>query len=64
MNLCELKERIIRGENLHTDFKERFESNRELVKDIVCFANTDGGQLIFGVSNDRRVVGVDDPDWR
>jgi ATP-dependent DNA helicase RecG len=33
-----------------------------LVKDIVCFANTDGGQLIFGISSDKQIVGVDDPD--
>ena len=46
MKLAELKERIAKGEDLHTDFKERFDSNRELAKDLVCFANTDGGQLI------------------
>lgn len=63
MNLSELKERIVRWENIHTDFKERFDSNRELAKDLVCFANTDGGQLIFGVAKDRKIVGVDDPDW-
>lgn len=63
MNVSELKERIAQWEDLHTDFKERFESNRELAKDLVCFANTDGGQLIFGVAKDRRIVGVDDPDW-
>jgi ATP-dependent DNA helicase RecG len=62
MNLAELQERIVKGENLHTDFKERFASDRELAKDLVCFANTDGGQLVFGVTNDRRIVGVDDPD--
>lgn len=63
MNLLELQERIVKGEDLHTDFKERFDSDRELAKDLVCFANTDGGQLVFGVANDRRIVGVDDPDW-
>jgi len=63
MNLCEFKERIVRWENIHTDFKERFDSNRELAKDLVCFANTDGGQLIFGVAKDRKIVGVYDPDW-
>ena len=62
MNVSELRERIVIWENLHTDFKERFESNRELAKDLVCFANTDGGQLIFGVAKDRRIAGVDDPD--
>jgi ATP-dependent DNA helicase RecG len=62
MKLAELQKRIAKWEDLHTDFKERFDSNRELVKDIVCFANTDGGQLIFGISSDKQIVGVDDPD--
>ena len=63
MKLAELQIRIAKGEDLHTDFKERFSSNRELAKDLVCFANTDGGQLIFGISSDKHIVGVDDPDW-
>jgi ATP-dependent DNA helicase RecG len=63
MNVTELYERIAQWENLHTDFKEQFDSDRELAKDIVCFANTDGGQLIFGVAKDKSIVGVDDPDW-
>jgi ATP-dependent DNA helicase RecG len=62
MKLADLQKRIAKWEDLHTDFTERFDSNRELVKDIVCFANTDGGQLIFGISSDKQIVGVDDPD--
>jgi len=42
MKIAELKERVAKWEDLHTDFKERFGSNRELAKDLVCFANTDG----------------------
>jgi ATP-dependent DNA helicase RecG len=63
MNVVELQNRIARGEDLHTDFKERFDSDRELAKDFVCFANTDGGQLIFGIAKNKRIVGVDDADW-
>jgi len=62
VDLTELKERIARWEDLHTDFKERIDSLDELAKDLVCFANTDGGQLILGVTNHRSIVGVDDPD--
>jgi ATP-dependent DNA helicase RecG len=62
MDISELKARITRGEDIHTDFKARFDSNRELAKDLVCFANTDGGHLIFGVSDEGRILGVDDPD--
>jgi ATP-dependent DNA helicase RecG len=63
MDTAELRERIARWEDLHTDFKERFDSDREMAKDMVCFANTDGGQLIIGVAENRDIVGVDDPDW-
>lgn len=63
MNSSELHERIAAWEDLHTDFKLRFGSDRELAKDLVCFANTDGGQLVFGVSDDRQITGVDDTDW-
>jgi ATP-dependent DNA helicase RecG len=57
----ELRERILQGEDLHTDFKSGKTPDRsELAKDIVCFANTDGGRLIFGVSDDGVVGGVGD----
>jgi ATP-dependent DNA helicase RecG len=62
MNLMELRERIARWEDLHTDFKEQLDSPDELAKDLVCFANTDGGQVIVGVANDRSIVGVHDSD--
>ena len=62
MNLSELRERIKRWEDLHTEFKERVDSPDELAKDIVSLANADGGQLIIGVAEGRSVVGVADPD--
>ena len=62
MDLGELRERFRQGENLHTDLQERLGVPRELSKDLVCFANTDGGQLIIGVRDDGTLVGVDDPD--
>ena len=62
MDKLELQERILKGENLHTEFKEILPSNETLAKSIVCFANTDGGQLIIGVSDSGDVVGVEDLD--
>lgn len=58
----ELRERILHWEDPHTDFKETVSSNAELAKDLVCFANSDGGQIVIGVAGDRRVVGVADTD--
>jgi len=62
MDKLELQERILKGENLHTEFKESLPDNETLAKSIVCFANTDGGQLIIGISNSGDIVGVGDLD--
>jgi ATP-dependent DNA helicase RecG len=62
MNLSELHERIARWENLHTEFKEGPVHPDDLAASLVAFANTDGGQLIFGVANNRLMVGVEDSD--
>jgi len=62
MDELELRERIAKGEDLHTEFKELIESNEDLAKSIVCFANTDGGQIIIGVSKTAEIVGVENID--
>jgi len=62
MDLTELRERIARWENLHTEFKQRLVHPDDLAASLVAFANTDGGQLILGVSESREIVGVEDPD--
>lgn len=62
MNLGELEERISRWEGLHTEFKEWPVHPDDLAASLVAFANTDGGQLILGVSEARAIKGVQDPD--
>ena len=62
MNFSELYERIARWEGLHTEFKGWPVHPDDLAASLVAFANTDGGQLIFGVSNNRIIVGVEDSD--
>lgn len=62
MSPDELRERILRWEDPHTDFKQVVDSREELAKDLVCFANSDGGQIVVGVAKDRTVTGVEDPD--
>jgi len=62
MNEEELMERIGKGEDIHTEFKEKLPVRGELAKSIVCFANTDGGQIIVGVSNRGEIAGVENLD--
>jgi len=49
---------IEEGENLQTEFKLRFSSSEKIAKEIMAFANTSGGVIIFGVDNNKQVAGV------
>ncbi len=62
MNEIELLERIAKGEDYHTEFKEQLPDRNELAKQIVCFANTDGGLLILGVTDSGEIVGIENLD--
>ncbi len=62
MNQEQLRRRIAKGEDLHTEFKEKPIRPDDLAAELVAFANTDGGWLIFGVTDDRHIVGVEDVD--
>jgi ATP-dependent DNA helicase RecG len=62
MNLPELHQRIERWEDIHTEFKESSAHEDDLSAALVAFANTDGGQLILGVSDERQIKGVGNPD--
>jgi len=62
MTITELQERLAIGENLTTEFKQWPVHPDDLAASIVAFANTNGGQLILGVSDDRKLVGLQDTD--
>jgi ATP-dependent DNA helicase RecG len=62
MEWFELEERLLKGETLHTEFKEGPIHPDDLAAELVAFANTDGGWLIFGVTDNREIIGVEDPD--
>ena len=62
MDAVNLKKRHMKGEDLHTEFKERLPDNESLAKSLACFANADGGQLILGVGDKGDIVGIADVD--
>ena len=62
MDLTELRKRIARWEDLHTEFKEWPVHPDKLAAALVAMANTDGGQLVLGVGEDRQITGVEDAD--
>jgi predicted HTH transcriptional regulator len=59
MKYRELKELIEEGENIQCEFKLKFTSEDKIAKEMIAFANTKGGYLIFGVDDDREIIGVE-----
>lgn len=58
MNKTELREIIDNGENSGVDFKRDTEDNRALAKELVAFANLQGGRVLLGVEKDRAICGL------
>ena len=54
-----LKDEIVAGESYALEFKRVPNEEREkYLKTVVAFANGKGGRILFGVANDRTVVGI------
>ncbi len=58
MTKTELLEIIANGENSGIEFKRDTIDNRALAKELVAFANFDGGHLLLGVEDDASVSGI------
>jgi ATP-dependent DNA helicase RecG len=52
----EIKSILKKGEGLSIEFKSSF--NTETIETLVAFANTNGGYVILGISNELKVIGV------
>ncbi len=59
MNRRELIDLIEEGENIQCEFKRHFTTPEKIAREMIAFANTKGGYIIFGVDDDREVIGVD-----
>lgn len=50
------------GEDTHLEFKIRLVNVEKVTNEIVALANSGGGVVIFGVNDQRRLEGLDDPE--
>jgi predicted HTH transcriptional regulator len=53
-----LKEMVKNGENATTEFKLKANHPEKIIKEIVAFANTEGGNLLLGVDDDLQIKGL------
>ncbi len=59
---AELVRMIRGGEDTYLEFKVRFSNVEKLVAEIIALANTGGGAIVFGVNDQMRIEGVEDPE--
>ena len=55
--------RLVRGgEDTFLELKVKLSNTEKIAQEIVALANTGGGVIVFGVNDQMRVEGVDDPE--
>ncbi|MCU0339138.1 MAG: ATP-binding protein [Spirosomaceae bacterium] len=58
MDYRTLKELVRQGEGKHLEFKLKTNHPEKIVREMVAFANTDGGRLLIGIGDDRSIKGL------
>jgi predicted HTH transcriptional regulator len=57
MTLRELEQLVELGEGISLEFKRRVPQPERIAKEIVALANTNGGRIVLGVSDDGTIEG-------
>ena len=58
MQYRELLNLIEEGENIQVEFKRKFSTHDKIAREMIAFANTKGGYVLFGIDDDKKIVGV------
>lgn len=59
MTLRELEQLVALGEGISLEFKRRVPRPERIAKEIVALANTNGGRIVLGVSDDGSIEGFE-----
>jgi len=58
MNLIDFNEILEKGENAYIEFKRKVSSFEKIAKEVIAFANTKGGKILFGIDDDGKIYGI------
>ncbi len=58
MTLRDIQTLVTKGESLTLEFKRKVAHPEKIVREIVAFANTEGGLLLIGVDDDGSIPGL------
>jgi predicted HTH transcriptional regulator len=59
MSLKDLKNLIATGESSFLEFKHKVASPEKIAKEMVAFANTNGGRILIGIEDNGDIVGIE-----
>lgn len=59
MNGKELQVLLGEGEGFQLEFKRKISSPTKIARTLIAFANTKGGTILFGIDDDKTIVGVE-----
>ncbi len=62
MELKQVKRLISGGESSSVEFKKKANHPDKIVREVVAFANSNGGHLFIGVSDDQSIAGLKYPE--
>lgn len=57
-----LRQLVSRGEGLHLEFKRKATYPEKIIREMIAFANTEGGTLLVGVDDDLSIPGLKYPE--
>lgn len=60
--LKNLRQLVKQGEGQRLEFKLKSNHPDKIMKEVVAFANSDGGKLLIGVADDKELIGLKYPD--
>ena len=60
MTIEEVRRYVANGEGQYVEFKLRVPEPSRFAKEVVAFANSNGGRVFIGVDDDGTIVGVKD----
>lgn len=62
MDINLVRQWVTKGENETLEFKLKANHPEKIIREMAAFANTKGGYLIVGVSDDRKIIGLKYPE--
>ena len=61
-SIFELRKLIAQGEGIQLEFKRKATHPEKIVREMIAFANTDGGTILIGIDDDKSIYGLKYPE--